>query len=50
MDHVVLDIEIIHNPDEFPERWDATDKLGVACACLYEYQGDRFRVYGPAGV
>lgn len=50
MDHVVVDVEIQRGPEEFPEGWEATDKLGVACACLYERRGDRFRVYGPGDV
>ena len=49
-DHIVVDVEIQHNPEKFPERWEATDKLGVACAAVYEFREDRFRVYGPDDV
>lgn len=50
MDHVVVDVEIAHTIDETPGGWDATDKLGVAVACLWEYQTARMRVYGPDDV
>lgn len=46
-DHVVVDVEIQKTIEETPGGWDATDKLGVACACLWEYNGARMRVYGP---
>jgi DEAD/DEAH box helicase domain-containing protein len=50
MDHVVVDIEIQKTIEETPGGWDATDKLGVAVACLWEYTGQRMRVYGPNDV
>lgn len=50
MDHVVVDVEIQNKVEETPGGWEATDTLGVACAVLYEYQIDRFRVYGPQDV
>lgn len=49
-DHVVVDVEIQRRVEETPGGWDATDKLGVACACLWEYRGARMRVYGPDDV
>ena len=49
-DHVVVDVEIAHTTEETPGGWDATDKLGVAVACLWEYQTQRMRVYGPEDV
>jgi len=49
-DHVVVDVEIQKTIEETPGGWDATDKLGVACACLWEYRGARMRVYGPDDV
>lgn len=49
-DHVVVDVEIQKTIEETPGGWDATDKLGVACACLWEYRGSRMRVYGPDDV
>lgn len=50
MDHVVLDVEIQRTIEETPGGWDATDKLGVAVACLWEYRTQRMRVYGPDDV
>lgn len=49
-DHVVVDVEIAHTIEETPGGWDATDKLGVAVACLWEYRTQRMRVYGPEDV
>lgn len=49
-DHVVVDVEIANTIEETPGGWDATDKLGVAVACLWEYQTRRMRVYGPDDV
>ncbi len=50
MDHVVVDVEIAHTIEETPGGWNATDKLGVAVACLWDYQTQRMRVYGPNDV
>lgn len=50
MDHVVVDVEIAHTIAETPGGWGATDKLGVAVACLWEYRRARMRVYGPDDV
>jgi DEAD/DEAH box helicase domain-containing protein len=50
IDHVVVDVEIQKTIEETPGGWNATDKLGVACACLWEYRGERMRVYGPDDV
>lgn len=49
-DHVVVDVEIAKTIEETPGGWNATDKLGVAVACLWEYQPQRIRVYGPSDV
>lgn len=50
MDHVVLDVEIAHTIEETPGGWDATDKLGIAVACIWQYRDQRMRVYGPDDV
>lgn len=47
MDHIVVDVEIARTIDETPGGWNATDKLGVAVVCVWEYTGQRVRVYGP---
>lgn len=50
MDHVIVDVEIQKTIEETPGGWDATDKLGVACACLWECKTARMRIYGPQEV
>lgn len=50
MDHVVVDVEIQKTVEETPGGWEATDQLGVAVACVWEYQTSRMRVYGPDDV
>lgn len=47
IDHVVVDVEIQKTIEETPGGWDATDQLGVAVACVWEYRTQRMRVYGP---
>lgn len=50
MDHIVVDVEIQKTIEETPGGWESTDKLGVAVACVWEYQTQRMRVYGPDDV
>lgn len=50
MDHVVVDVEIQRTIEDTPGGWDATDQLGVAVACVWEYTTQRMRVYGPDDV
>ncbi len=47
IDHVVVDVEIAKTIEETPGGWDSTDKLGISVACLWEYQTQRMRIYGP---
>jgi len=47
MDHVVVDVEIQKCIEDLPRGWDQTEDMGVAVACLWEYQTQRMRVYGP---
>jgi hypothetical protein len=47
MDHIVVDVEIQRTIEETPGGWDATDKLGVSVAVVYEFLTDRFRIFGP---
>jgi len=49
VDHVVVDVEIARTVEE-AGGWDRTDAMGVGVAGLYEFAGDRFRLYGPADV
>ncbi len=50
IDHVVVDVEIAHTIEETPGGWDATDRLGIGVACLFEHQTQRMRIYGPDDV
>ncbi len=50
MDHIVVDVEIQKTIEETPGGWDATDLLGVAVACVWQYRDQRMRVYGPDDV
>ncbi len=50
MDHVVVDVEIQNTIEETPGGWDATDKLGISVACVWEYSTHRMRIYGPDDV
>jgi DEAD/DEAH box helicase domain-containing protein len=50
IDWIVVDVEIQKTIEETPGGWDATDKLGVACACVWEFASERMRIYGPDDV
>lgn len=49
-DWIVVDVEIQKTIEETSGGWDATNLLGVACAVVYEFSTDAFRVYGPDDV
>lgn len=49
MDEIVVDVEIAKTIEEVG-GWDHTELMGVSCAVVYEYQADRFRVYGPGEI
>lgn len=46
-DHIVIDVEIKNCVGENGLTWNDTDRLGVACACVWEYSSQRMRIYGP---
>lgn len=48
MDHIVVDVEIKKTIEETPGGWNSTHLLGVSTAVVYEYEADRFRVYGDS--
>jgi DEAD/DEAH box helicase domain-containing protein len=50
MDHVVVDVEIEKTIEQCSKGWDSTDEMGVGVAVVYEYNSDRYRVYGPQEV
>jgi len=43
--HLVIDVEIQHNVDEFPDGFNATDQLGVACAVSYDVDAGTWKLY-----
>jgi len=48
--HIVFDIETQFGPQEIQGGWNATDKMGVSCAVVYDFDIDRFEVYSPLDV
>lgn len=50
LDHVVVDVEIQKCIDQVEGGWNATDKLGISVACVWEYSTERMKIYGPDDV
>lgn len=50
IDHVVVDVEIQKTIEETPDGWNATDKLGVAVACIWDCSTHRMRIAGKDDV
>lgn len=48
-DHIVLDLEIQKEVKDVG-GWDRTDRMGVSVAVIYEYNEDRYRIYGDSMV
>jgi DEAD/DEAH box helicase domain-containing protein len=45
MRYKVFDVEILKTVESVG-GWDATDKMGICCAVVYDSSGNTFRVYG----
>lgn len=50
VDHIVLDVEIAKPIEECSDEWNSTDEMGVGVAVVYEYNSNRYCVYGPEDV
>lgn len=50
LDHVVVDVEIQKTIESLPNKWNDTHLMGVAVAVVYEFQTERYRVYGENDV
>lgn len=49
MNHVVVDVEIVRTIEQTEGGWNATDKLGVGVACLWDHTSRRMRIIGGPG-
>lgn len=43
---IVIDVETLRLAQELPGGWDATEAMGVGCACVYSMDQDRYAFYG----
>lgn len=48
IDHIVIDVETKYLSSDLPGGWGDLDKMGVACCVVYEYQTNRYKIFGDS--